>query len=107
MRDNPSSSDDRLDAIVAEYYEARDAGQPLTVDELAARHPDLAGQIRTFIQDIESVAAVLQHRRGPSGLAESIAPSGRRLASSSADRTVRIWDARVAPPSPAHPATGS
>ena len=107
MRDDPSSPDDRLDAIVAEYYEARDAGQPLTVDELAARHPDLAGQIRTFVQDIESVVAVLQHRRGPSGLEKTAAPSGRRLASSSADKTIKIWDARVAPPSPAHPATGS
>lgn len=62
MSDNPSSSDDRLDAIVAEYYEARDAGRPLTVDELAARHPDLASQIRKFIGDVEKVAAVLQNR---------------------------------------------
>jgi hypothetical protein len=62
ISDHPSSSDDRLDAIVAEYYDARDAGRPLTVDELAARHPDLASHIRQFIGDIERVAAVLQHR---------------------------------------------
>jgi formylglycine-generating enzyme required for sulfatase activity/tRNA A-37 threonylcarbamoyl transferase component Bud32 len=89
MANSHSSSDDRLDAIVAEYYEARDAGRPLTADELATRHPELASQIRQFIGDIENVAAVLQQRPGHSVLDETLAPSGEPTALLSTGSRVR------------------
>jgi WD40 repeat protein/tRNA A-37 threonylcarbamoyl transferase component Bud32 len=91
MADNSSSSDARLDAIVAEYYEARDAGRPLTADELAARYPDLAVQIRQFIGDVENVAAVLQHRPRAADLAETVAASGEQTAALRAGAIVRYF----------------
>lgn len=54
-----SSSDERLDAIVAAYYESREAGQALSADDLVAQHPELEKEIRQFIRDIEGVADIL------------------------------------------------
>src|SRR5438045_204842 len=45
---NPSSRERRLEQVLAEYLQAREAGQVLDRAELLSRHPDLAGDLATF-----------------------------------------------------------
>ncbi len=44
-------AEDRIGAAVAEYLEAQDSGRPLSPAEWLARHPDLAAELRDFLDD--------------------------------------------------------
>jgi WD40 repeat protein/tRNA A-37 threonylcarbamoyl transferase component Bud32 len=44
----PSSREQRFERVLAEYLQAREAGRTPDPDELLARHPDLADELRTF-----------------------------------------------------------
>src|SRR5947209_15921225 len=45
---NPSSRERRLEQVLAEYLQAREAGQVLDRAELLSRHPDLASDLTAF-----------------------------------------------------------
>jgi serine/threonine protein kinase len=44
-------SPEPIDEVIAEYLRARDAGRPIDREALLARHPDLAGELRAFLDD--------------------------------------------------------
>ena len=43
--------EDRVDAAIAEYLQAADAGRPLDVSEFLTRHADIADELREFLAD--------------------------------------------------------
>src|SRR5262245_60702383 len=52
MAETPVSLlEERVDGVIAEYLEAERAGQAPSPDELLARHPDLADELRSFFSD--------------------------------------------------------
>lgn len=48
-----SSAD--LDAVIAEFLEAEEAGEPIAPDELLARHPEFAEPLREFLADRDAL----------------------------------------------------
>ena len=48
---NDSSSDDRLNEILAQYLQAEEAGTPLDEETLLEQYPRFAGQLREFFAD--------------------------------------------------------
>jgi hypothetical protein len=56
--------DDPVAAAVAEFLEARDAGRPLDPADWLARHPDLARELREFLDEADGLAAGLRSFRG-------------------------------------------
>ena len=49
-----SERDRRVDEAVAAYYEALEAGRPLSPDEFLARYPDLTEELASFLVVITS-----------------------------------------------------
>jgi WD40 repeat protein/tRNA A-37 threonylcarbamoyl transferase component Bud32 len=56
-----SERERRVDEAVAAYYEALEAGQPLSPDEFLARYPDLAEELTSFLD----ARAAFAGRAGP------------------------------------------
>jgi hypothetical protein len=54
--------DDPLAAAVAEFLAAKDSGQPLSAEQWLARYPDLANDLRGFLQDDELDAGLRAFR---------------------------------------------
>jgi serine/threonine-protein kinase len=48
---SPADRDDRVNAAVAEYLEAVERGQAPSEADFLARHPDLADELRAFLED--------------------------------------------------------
>jgi hypothetical protein len=57
-------ADDRVAAAVVEYLEARDCGRPLDPVDWLARHPDVASDLREFLDDSDGLASNLRAFRG-------------------------------------------
>lgn len=59
------SHQDRLDALWADYYEARERGQttPDIIEEIGRRHPDLVAEFRTRVEKVEAVQPLLKPLR--------------------------------------------
>src|SRR4051812_810132 len=51
---NLSEQDQQLAEAIAAYYQALEAGQPLTRSDFLARHPDLAADLAAFLDDKEA-----------------------------------------------------
>ena len=64
--DPSTSRDQRVDAIIAAYLEAVDAGRAPDRQELLARHPELAGELEAFFADHDRVDQLAQPLRLPS-----------------------------------------
>src|SRR5262245_31765392 len=56
-----SERDRRVDEAVAAYYQALEAGRPLSPDEFLARYPDLAEELTSFLD----ARAAFEGRAGP------------------------------------------
>jgi WD40 repeat protein len=80
MPETPSTSserDQRLERILADYLHAVEAGQQPDREEWLRRHPDLAGELRSFFRnrdEVERLAAPL-NEQSPA-LAATIGPDG-------------------------------
>ena len=57
------AADDPIAAAIAEYLEARDRGQAMSVADWLARYPDLTNELREFLDDTDGVAASLKTLR--------------------------------------------
>jgi WD40 repeat protein/tRNA A-37 threonylcarbamoyl transferase component Bud32 len=68
----------RLNEAIAAYLEATEAGRPPDREELLRQHPDLAGDLRGFLDNHERLARLDQPLRGAEGptLGLSETPSG-------------------------------
>ncbi|MDX1947409.1 MAG: protein kinase, partial [Pirellulaceae bacterium] len=53
--ENRSERDDRLEKLLAEYVRAEDAGQPLDREQFVAEHPELAGELRSFLRNRDAL----------------------------------------------------
>lgn len=51
--ENSLSISDELEAIVASFFEARRRGEALSVEQLTARHPELADRVRALLPTLE------------------------------------------------------
>jgi WD40 repeat protein len=67
--------DDRVNAVIAEYLRAADAGRPPSRDELLARHPDLADELRSFFADHDAARLAAANSADAPALAPSPAPA--------------------------------
>jgi predicted Ser/Thr protein kinase len=73
----PSERDQRLERILADYLHAVEAGQQPDRDEWLRRHPDLAGELRSFFRnrdEVERLAGPLKEQSP--ALPETIGPDG-------------------------------
>jgi WD40 repeat protein len=65
-----SGRDKRVNDVIAEYLRAADAGQAVGRDQLLARHPDLADDLRSFFADHDAAAGL-----APPSAAPTLAPN--------------------------------
>lgn len=50
-----SQHEQQLDAIIAEYYQAAEQGQPLDQAEVLSCHPDFSAELREFFADVKEI----------------------------------------------------
>jgi hypothetical protein len=65
----------RVDAIIAAYIEAVEAGQVPDRQELLARHPDLAAELAAFFVDHDKVQQVAEPLRADAEEPQTLPPS--------------------------------
>src|SRR5262245_39003263 len=76
MSDTPLSLlEDRVDEVIAAYLEAERDGEAPNPDELCARHPDLADELRSFFSDRACFAQIAAPRRKPAHRQAILAPT--------------------------------
>jgi hypothetical protein len=61
ISETPSARERRVDAAVAEYLEAAEAGQAPDRATFLARHPDLAAEVAAFFADQDEFARAAEH----------------------------------------------
>src|SRR5262245_54279558 len=66
----PSEREQRLDAAIAEYYQALEIGQPLDREAFLAQHADLADELASFLADMaaferQAGAGLRSEQNGP------------------------------------------
>ncbi len=72
-----SEREQRLERVLADYLHAVEAGTPPDRADLLAQHPDLAGDLRSFLQNrdaVERMAEPIRQQIPPEP--ETIGPSG-------------------------------
>ncbi|UCF35125.1 MAG: protein kinase [Phycisphaerales bacterium] len=60
-----ASPDERIDELINEYFDRRQAGEDLTIESFAAEHPDLAEELLPYLEGF----SVLEMARSVSGTA--------------------------------------
>ncbi len=55
-----SLREQQVDALIAEYYQSVERGQPLDQDGFLAAHPDFADELREFLADIGQLADLVR-----------------------------------------------
>jgi tetratricopeptide (TPR) repeat protein len=70
----------RLEEAVLTFLRAADAGQPLAVSELLARYPDVAEELRAFVEDQARVSRLAEPLRPPLDTTPLPGGSGRETA---------------------------
>jgi WD40 repeat protein len=63
--ESPFTREERVNEAIAAYLEAAEAGRPPERDEFLARHADLAGELRAFLDDQARFARAAGHLGGP------------------------------------------
>jgi WD40 repeat protein len=63
--ESPSAREDRVNEAVASYLEAAEAGRAPEHEGFPARHPDLANELRAFLDDRDRFARAAEHLGGP------------------------------------------
>jgi len=65
--------EERIEAVIAEWYERRDAGEEVDPEELIGRHADLAGDLRARFAALEFVdLALARSSAAPDGVPREI-----------------------------------
>jgi hypothetical protein len=74
-------AEERIDEVIAEFLEAEAAGRSADRDALLARHPDLAGELRSFFADHDRMRKLAEPLQAPAageaptlGLEASLVP---------------------------------
>ena len=73
LRDEASSREQQLNAILHDYLQAVDAGQAPAKEEVLRLHPDLAGELAAFFADQDRLNRLAQQMR-TTGPAQADAP---------------------------------
>jgi len=74
--------DERVDAAIADWLEALEAGRPHDLEDFLTRHADIARELREFLSDQQRfgrLAANCVTVVGPQGFEALAQPAGRRL----------------------------
>src|SRR4051794_166159 len=61
-RTDPPGRENRIDGLIAEHLRAEDAGLAPDRDDLIARHPDLAQELKDFFSDHDRAGAIAPPR---------------------------------------------
>jgi WD40 repeat protein/tRNA A-37 threonylcarbamoyl transferase component Bud32 len=98
--ENPSAREQRVNEVIAAYLEAAAAGQAPGRGVFLARYPDLADDLRAFLDDRERFARVAGQLAGPPGREQEGAGPGSR------DREALTVAPGEAPPAAPGPGVG-
>jgi tetratricopeptide (TPR) repeat protein len=77
---NADQREERLDAVIADYLQACEAGRPPDRRELLARHPELSAALRVFFADHDGFNRLAVPLRALAPEAMTPAPAGRTVA---------------------------
>jgi hypothetical protein len=55
---NESLHDDRMGTAVAEYYQNQDRGVPAVRQQILAKYPELAEDLRSFFESIDALTEI-------------------------------------------------
>jgi serine/threonine-protein kinase len=90
-----ASRERRVDEVIAAYLEAERQGRPSDRADLLARHPDLAGELRSFFADRDrfgQLVAPLGPAAGRAAADETLAPPGEAAAPGPGSRPRCVGD---------------
>ena len=79
-------ADDRVAALINEYFDRRREGESLTPESFAAEHPELSGELLPYL---EGLGLLDQIRSDAQLQADELQPGGKRVAGANVPKTNR------------------
>jgi WD40 repeat protein len=86
------TAEQRIDEVIAAYLEAERQGHAPGRDEVLARHPDLAGELRSFFADRDRFGQLVAPLGPAAAAAETLAPPGETDAPGPGSRLRYVGD---------------